>query len=79
MAVKQSLYLVCSLNTPFFKALSVGGGNLENDKQLTFLSYKAQREEEPTSFFEGLLKFIAAALSGILLFYFFFRLMGTLG
>ena len=79
LAVKQSLYLVCSLNAPFFKALSVGGGNLENDKQLTFLSYKAQREEDPTSFFEGLLKFVAAALSVILLFYFFLRLIGSLG
>lgn len=79
LAIKQSLYVVCNLNAPFFKALSVGGGNLENDTQLTFQSYKKQREEESITFFEGLLRFVLAAVSGILLFYFFLRLMGSLG
>ena len=79
LAVKQSLYVVCSLNAPFFKTISVNGGNLENDVQLTFSSYKKQKEEKPITFFEGLLRVVISVLSAILLFYFFLRLMRTLG
>ncbi|MWJ29489.1 hypothetical protein GPM19_15010 [Halomonas sp. ZH2S] len=79
LAIKQSLYVVCNLNAPFFKALSVGEGNLENDAQLTFSSYKEQREEESITFLEGVLRFWLVAFSGILLFYFFLRLMKSLG
>lgn len=79
LAIKQSLYIVCNLNAPFFKALSVGGGNLGNDAQLTFSSYKEQREEESITFLEGMLRFLLIAFSGILLFYFFLRLMKSLG
>jgi len=74
----QSIYIVCSTNSPFFKSITVGGGNVEYDKQLTYTSYKEQREGESTSFYERLFKFILGALAGIFLFYLFLRLMKSL-
>ena len=56
LEAKQSIYIVCNLNAPFFKTLSVGGGNLDHVARLTFLSYKEQQEEDPTTFLEGALK-----------------------
>jgi hypothetical protein len=75
---KQSLYVVCATNSPLFKSITVGGGNVEYDKQLTFEGYKEQLNGESISFYEGLLRTILGALAGIFLFYLFFRLMGTL-
>ena len=77
--IKQSVYITCLTNSPFFKHIAVNGGNLENNKQLSFLSYKEQRENESTSFYEKLLKFILGSLTGITLFYIFLRLMRSLG
>ena len=79
LPINQSIYIVCMTNSPFFKSISVGGGNLENDKRLSYASYKAQREEKSVSFYEGLLKFILGALAAIFLFYLFLRLMRSLG
>lgn len=75
---KQSIYVVCATNSPLFKSITVGGGNVEYDKQLTYEGYKDQLNGESISFYEGLLRVILGAIAGIFLFYFFFRLMGTL-
>lgn len=78
LAKKQSLYVVCSTNSPSFKSITLGGGNVEHDKQLTFEAYKEQLNGESISFYEGLLRAILGALAAIFLFYLFFRLVGTL-
>lgn len=36
----ESFYVVCTTNSPLFKSISVGGGNIEYDKQLTYEAYK---------------------------------------
>ena len=78
LPINQSIYIVCMTNSPFFKSLSVGGGNLMNDKLLTYSSYKEQREEKSVSFYEGVLRFILGALAVIFLFFLFLRLMRIL-
>jgi hypothetical protein len=72
---KESLYIVCTTNSPLFKSISVGGGNIEYDKQLTYEAYKEQLNGEAISFYEGLLRVILSALAGIFLFYLFLKLM----
>lgn len=51
---KQSIYVVCSLNAPFFKKVHVGGGNIEHEKSLTYESYKALDSGESIGFYAGL-------------------------
>ena len=79
LPVHQSVYVVCNTNSPIFKKISVGGGNLENDKQLAFSSYIEQKKGASISFYEGLFRFILGTLSAILLLYIFLSLMRRLG
>ena len=72
---KESFYVVCTTNSPLFKSISVGGGNIEYDKQLTYEAYKEQLNGESLSFYEGLLRTILSVLAGIFLFYLFLKLM----
>ena len=53
----ESLYINCLIPLPVFKKILVTGGNVSIDKELTFASFKAQREETPTS---GWYKFFSA-------------------
>ncbi len=69
---KQSLYVICTTNSPIFKSISVGGGNIEVEKKLTYEKYKEQLH---LSFYESLWRntlVIALALS---VFLFFWRIV----
>ena len=45
----ESVYVNCLISLPAFKKILVTGGNISIDQELTFASYKSQRESEPTS------------------------------
>lgn len=77
LAKKQSFYAICATNSPIFKSISVGGGNVEYDKQLTYEDYKKQVNGESISFYEGLLRTILGALAALFLFYLFTKIIST--
>ncbi|MCK4307886.1 hypothetical protein KAW50_06660 [candidate division WOR-3 bacterium] len=71
----QSVYIVCQMDSPFFKSISIGGGNVEFDKKLTYTAYKEQRGQKPLNFYVLLFQIILAALAAIFLFYLFLKMM----
>lgn len=45
----ESLYVNCLVSAPLFKKILVTSGNVGFGKELTYASYKAQLEKEPTN------------------------------
>lgn len=54
LLTEQSIYVVCNLNSPFFKKLHVGGGNIEHEKSLTYEAYKEIGNGENIGFYTAL-------------------------
>ena len=70
---KQSLYVVCSVNSPLFKSITVNGGNIKYAKQFTFEDYKEMLDGKSVSFYESLLRgmlIVIAVICSIFLFFF---------
>ena len=76
---KESFYLVCATNIPIFKSITIGGGNSDYKKQLTFQAYQDQRDGRSISFYEGFVRTVLGVFAAMVLIYFFFKIMSTLG
>ena len=69
-----SLYVVCSINLPYFKKLWVGGGNISFEKSIDYDAYKEMRSGEEISFYTGFWRTILIGLCAL----FFFKIVGLL-
>jgi hypothetical protein len=69
-----SLYVICSTNLPYFKKLSVGGGNVSIEKSINYDAYKEMRSGEKLSFYNALWRVILIVFCCL----FFFKLVGVL-
>jgi len=65
---KESIYVVCNVNLPYFKSINIGGGNISHEKSLTYEKYKEQKIEAPIGFYETLWRFLLGGLLAIFLF-----------
>lgn len=68
---EQSFYVVCHLNVPFFKKITVHGGNITSEKSLIYEQYKFQRLGGGISFYQALWRIILVCLMIFFLIWFF--------
>jgi len=67
----QSFYVVCHLNAPFFKKVTVHGGNVAFEKSMSYEQYKSQRPYDRISFYQGLWRVVVVCLMVFFLTWFF--------
>ena len=71
---KQSIYIVCLISSPFFKSISMGGGNVENNINLTYEAYKERGMKESLSYYEILWRIVFV----VMVIMFFIWLIGVI-
>jgi hypothetical protein len=69
-----SLHLTCSINLPYFKRISVGGGNIKIEKSLGYEAYKEMKAGEGIPYFTMLWRTFFTFFCALL----FFKLVGWL-